>query len=521
MGSSRHGLARCKNLFVQLKTLFDLRHLGLGFTWAWVYCSYASLTLAPSRADGTSAHFVWLISASTVVISLVASGFALRPGVVTRHRHIALAAPLMLAAGTLLLLVGDLASAAGVVVCLASGVLIGIGFSWMCILWGYSYTRLDADRAELTIPAAAAVTMACTLVFPLLSGVAGAIATALLPLLSGACLWRSYRRAPRESGGAGAGEAGVSEAGGTGAGVEAGRAGAGAPAEELALGRGQLASLAYVFVLLAVSYFAISCLDVVTQAVHAPAGGHGQLDIPVFLGSAAGIVLAVATVFFAIRIDIRSLYRLVTPLLVVGIALFPWDASATSSASVAILSSADTCIQAVAYIFFIGLAQRGLFPVAPGIGLAQASIQLGTLVGNIAGNALVAGYPLAAQSMPACGLALAVICLVVVATIVIPRTDRLADASRTGGRDTTGPMAAGAAASEPAQPDGVAVLAQRFGISAREQDVLELLLQGRSQPYIRERLLLSKSTVATHVRHIYQKMGIHSRQELLDLYEEL
>ena len=56
-------------------------------------------------------------------------------------------------------------------------------------------------------------------------------------------------------------------------------------------------------------------------------------------------------------------------------------------------------------------------------------------------------------------------------------------------------------------------------MSTREQQILEYLAKGRSQPYIRDELILSKNTVATHVKHIYQKLNVHSRQELLDLFE--
>ena len=66
----------------------------------------------------------------------------------------------------------------------------------------------------------------------------------------------------------------------------------------------------------------------------------------------------------------------------------------------------------------------------------------------------------------------------------------------------------------------VACIADRYGLSPREREVVELLAQGRSQPYIRDCLVLSKSTVATHVRHIYAKLGIHTRQELIDLVNE-
>lgn len=62
-------------------------------------------------------------------------------------------------------------------------------------------------------------------------------------------------------------------------------------------------------------------------------------------------------------------------------------------------------------------------------------------------------------------------------------------------------------------------LTEEHGLSGREAEILGYLARGRSQPYIREELVLSKNTVATHVKHIYQKLGVHSRQELLDLFE--
>lgn len=63
-------------------------------------------------------------------------------------------------------------------------------------------------------------------------------------------------------------------------------------------------------------------------------------------------------------------------------------------------------------------------------------------------------------------------------------------------------------------------LRNEFGLSEREQEVLELLAQGRSIPYIVKLLGVSTSTAKTHARHIYQKLGIHTKQELLDLFED-
>lgn len=59
-------------------------------------------------------------------------------------------------------------------------------------------------------------------------------------------------------------------------------------------------------------------------------------------------------------------------------------------------------------------------------------------------------------------------------------------------------------------------LSREYDLSPREQEILALLAQGRSGPYIQEELYIAKSTVKTHVRHIYDKVGVSSRQELLD-----
>ena len=65
--------------------------------------------------------------------------------------------------------------------------------------------------------------------------------------------------------------------------------------------------------------------------------------------------------------------------------------------------------------------------------------------------------------------------------------------------------------------DRCRLLSSRFGLTPREAEVLGYLLEGRSYPYIRDRLYISQSTVNTHVRHIYSKAGVNSKQDLIDL----
>jgi DNA-binding CsgD family transcriptional regulator len=60
-------------------------------------------------------------------------------------------------------------------------------------------------------------------------------------------------------------------------------------------------------------------------------------------------------------------------------------------------------------------------------------------------------------------------------------------------------------------------LASIFFLTARETGVLTLLVAGRNGPYISEHLHVSENTIKSHVRHIYTKLNVHNRQELLDL----
>lgn len=53
-----------------------------------------------------------------------------------------------------------------------------------------------------------------------------------------------------------------------------------------------------------------------------------------------------------------------------------------------------------------------------------------------------------------------------------------------------------------------------YRLSSREEEVAAFLLENRSVGFICASLSLSQSTVKTHIRHIYEKTGVHSRDEL-------
>lgn len=71
---------------------------------------------------------------------------------------------------------------------------------------------------------------------------------------------------------------------------------------------------------------------------------------------------------------------------------------------------------------------------------------------------------------------------------------------------------------------GISNNARRFAamcdMTEREAEVLQLLLEGRSAPFISDTLFISENTTKTHIRHIYQKAGVNSKQELIDRSQE-
>ena len=58
-----------------------------------------------------------------------------------------------------------------------------------------------------------------------------------------------------------------------------------------------------------------------------------------------------------------------------------------------------------------------------------------------------------------------------------------------------------------------------YRLTSREADVLSYLANGRSATYTAKELYVSVETVKVHVKHIYEKLGVHSRDELLDLIQ--
>lgn len=60
---------------------------------------------------------------------------------------------------------------------------------------------------------------------------------------------------------------------------------------------------------------------------------------------------------------------------------------------------------------------------------------------------------------------------------------------------------------------------QQLGFTRREQEVLRLICQGRTMQFTADDLGISINTVRGHMKRIYGKLNVHSREEMLDVLE--
>ena len=57
-----------------------------------------------------------------------------------------------------------------------------------------------------------------------------------------------------------------------------------------------------------------------------------------------------------------------------------------------------------------------------------------------------------------------------------------------------------------------------YGLSPREREVVAALVAGLDTRAVTERLFISRHTVQDHLKSVFEKMSIHSRREMLAMF---
>lgn len=521
-----------------INATFKPRYLGLGFVWAWVYCAFQTPVLFPGR-EGVSinADTSWLASALTVVITLFVFGLLWRRSNLRSFTSLHWTAGILVAAGTILSMLCSVYFPVLTFVSILSGVLSGIGTAWLCIFWVDAMTQLDIEHIEIMVPSAFGITLLCSVVVPAIQGFVGVLVIAALPVISSLLLRSVYRDSTLRP---------LLQSNTVPTNSTSSPSTLAHPKSTRYLPDSIRPTLIRAGITLGIFYAAIGFMDGLS-ALNWEHISQFNLDLAAFIGSLCGLLMALGFVLYAIRVDFQSLFRWLTPLMVLMLALTPWSFPLADVLPEVIGVIADTVMQVIVYVYIISLARRRVIPAALGLGIVQGFVQLGVLVGNIAGERVA--FFVSQDTVSIFAVVLVLICVVVFATLLVPQRAQAVMPTEMGeGVDsdesscTPAPLPATELMPTQTGEDTVALsqstteanaelasspalsrceeLAQRYDLSRREAEILEYLAKGRSQPYIREELMLSKNTVATHVKHIYQKLNVHSKQELIDLVEE-
>ena len=67
--------------------------------------------------------------------------------------------------------------------------------------------------------------------------------------------------------------------------------------------------------------------------------------------------------------------------------------------------------------------------------------------------------------------------------------------------------------------DHIDTIATAYDLTSRQQEVFLHLARGRGAQFVADELCISLPTAKSHIYNIYIKLGVHSRQELLDLVD--
>ena len=300
------------------------------------------------------------------------------------------------------------------------------------------------------------------------------------------------------------------------------KAGQGLSAKDAA--RAEFAALPWrTFCVIACMYFAIGGIRVYVEHV------TGDLMMsPVWLG--VGIVvlaLAYAGVFCAAKRPVASLgalYKITLPLVAAAYAVLLTVGQDHPEILGFIAQIACLVTECLCWVLIVDRARRGVSALLV-IGAGRFVVQLGMSLGELAGFVGMGNMSLFGT----------LVIFLLVLSFVFLFSERETSLGAKGQADEAARLEPGAvagagseglppdAAAEPSQPVVPAgpLYPPEWNLTEREDEILGLWVTSHGLRSIGETLGLSESTVKTHVRHIYEKCGVHSRAELIALLDRV
>lgn len=178
-------------------------------------------------------------------------------------------------------------------------------------------------------------------------------------------------------------------------------------------------------------------------------------------------------------------------------------------------------VQVFVFLVLIDAAQSGLASLSLVFPLGWAAVSLGFAVGSFGGQ--LTGGLFGNSDTSVTNITVGLVMVAVVASSILgaaqyPRLD--AAPQQPAPEPDAAPEPVGAAPAPDMIAGACADLVGRYALSTREAEVLELLARGNTRASIAEKLCISENTVRVHVKNIYAKLRIHSKQQLIDMVDK-
>lgn len=211
------------------------------------------------------------------------------------------------------------------------------------------------------------------------------------------------------------------------------------------------------------------------------------------------------------RIALGSFYRFMMPLLVSGLFLVSVPTAIGNFTGFSLVFATRWVLTFFIWVYLSETETARTHPLAV-FAIGELVFEMGQLLGFVAGS-------IAVESISSLGIPL-VYTAFAAATLFIAITSGCSgNLDGPLGTDNTAAGESTSADLDAALDKRIQAIADSSSLTPRETEVLRYLARGYSLPYIRNKLFIAQSTIETHAKHIYKKLGIHAREELLALIQ--
>lgn len=469
--------------------------LGFGLYWTWVYLSFNSATVV-SFSNGDEAAITLLHIASglagcvTFAIAIFNHDRLERAG---RSINILWAAAMVSAFGSMFYATEVIESA--VASLLLGAVLPGLSTPLLALGWGVLFCTLDARAAASLTAGSFMLSGVLYGLISLIPAPLSGVIVAFLPLLSVCMMAMCPNRGPHPF-------TLRSHAAKNADGGNALR-----DLKDLVCGPFSSRALAGILLTMVVS----GGLRTYTGA-EAPAVYHDPFIVAASTFAIAAIFLIYSLFLPHTSLKLGPLYRTAAPLFALGVAALTVFNEPDSATAYFAASAGSMFIDMLTWVLLIEIARSSRLSALLIFAVGRCAIHAGMALGEIAA--------LAFPSMMVAFCVSSIVILVIIAGFMFSdRDNALVFEPVEEGELDVEPSEESAEKNTSTMDERIAAVAEKFGLTARETEVFMLWATGHGAKSIEEKLVLSSATVRTHIRHIYEKLDVHSRAELIELLE--